>query len=216
MRRLVCRTLEANGYTTLAAESAARGLAMAIDTRPDLLIVDLGLPDLDGTEAIARVRAQSNVPIIVLSARDREQEKIKALDAGADDYLTKPYSTGELLARTRAALRRGQLRENRSTDDVLTAGELTIDLRRHKVMLGSRPIKLTPTEFGVLTVLMRNAGMVVTHRQLLAEVWGSRDEGKQHYARIVMAALRQKIEPDPAMPRYFVTDTGIGYRLVAD
>jgi two-component system, OmpR family, KDP operon response regulator KdpE len=216
IRRLVCQTLESNGYRTVDAESGSRGLQLIATSRPDLVIIDLGLPDIDGAEIITRVRAQSNVPILVLSARDREQEKIKALDAGADDYLTKPYGTGELLARARAALRRGGIRENSPPTAVLVAGELRMDVRRHTVSVGARPVRLTPTEFGVLSLLMRNAGMVVTHRQLLAEVWGSRDPEKLHYARIVMAALRQKIEPDPTMPRYFLTETGVGYRLLAD
>ena len=179
-----------------------------------MILLDLGLPDMDGVEVARRIREWSATPIIVLSARGREQDKILALDAGADDYLTKPFGVGELLARIRVAVRNAS-RVGASAEQVLEAGDLRVDLAARRVSLGGREIHLTRTEFNLLAVLARNAGKVLTHRQLLREVWGP-GATEPHYVRVYMAQLRHKLEPDPAEPKYLLTETGVGYRLRAD
>jgi len=211
IRRFLRTSLTAHGYTIIEAANGNEALLKATDERPDLMILDLGLPDLDGMEVIRRVREWSQVPIIVLSVRGRESDKIAALDAGADDYVTKPFSMGELMARIRAALR------NRLADEVdepvFRNGGLCVDLARRQVHVDNREIKLTPNEYELLRVLVLNAGKVVTHRHLLREVWGPADVDQIHYVRVYVGQLRQKIELDPAQPRFIITEPGVGYRL---
>jgi two-component system KDP operon response regulator KdpE len=178
--------------------------------RPDLIILDLGLPDIDGVEITRRLREWSQTPVIILSVREQEADKISALDAGADDYLTKPFSSGELMARIRVAIRRSSMPEG---EPVLQVGDLQIDLSRHIVSVGEKEIALTPTEYDLLRLLMQNAGKVITHRQLLRNVWGPGYETEPHLLRVNISNLRRKIETDPARPRYIVTEPGVGYRI---
>jgi len=205
--------LVAARYRVVEAENAARGEVEARAHKPDLLLVDLGLPDRDGVELIRRVREFSPVPIIVLSARTTEEQKIAALDAGADDYVTKPFASAELLARVRAALRRGATGEARSAHVVL--GELTVDLGRREV-LGAPDVHLTPLEFRVLESLARHPGAIVKQDALIREVWGPGQVGDSRSLRVCIRNLRTKLEPDPARPRYLVTEAGLGYRLRVD
>ena len=201
-------------HECLVYESASGGEAMQgiVTHRPDVMILDLGLPDMDGIEIIRRVREWSELPIIVLSVREQEQGKIDALDAGADDYLTKPFGTGELMARMRVALRR----VSRTTrEPVVEVDELQIDLGRRLVTAAGMEVQLTPTEYDLLRVLALNAGKVVTHHQLLREVWGMSYEGETHLLRVNISNLRHKIERDPNRPRYILTEPGVGYRLQA-
>jgi two-component system KDP operon response regulator KdpE len=197
------------------AESGTRGATDAGTHKPDLAIVDLGLPDLDGIEVIRRIRAWSPMPIVVLSARAREQAKIEALDAGADDYVTKPFGVGELLARVRVALRHASRSRAGGTTPV-RLGDVELDLERRRVIRAGREIHLTPIEFRLLACLAQHAGLVVTHRQLLREVWGPSHVEHTHYLRIYMKQLREKLEDDPVQPRYLVTESGVGYRLIDD
>ena len=178
--------------------------------RPDIVILDLGLPDIDGIEVTTRLREWSATPVIILSVRNDEAEKIHALDAGADDYLTKPFGVGELLARLRVALRH---RTPESSDATMTAGELAIDMSRRLVTLSGEPVQLTPTEYDLLKVLMTHAGKVLTHRQLLREVWGAAYEAETHLLRVNISNLRRKIEPEPARPQFILNEPGVGYRL---
>ncbi|MBP7935758.1 MAG: response regulator [Phycisphaerae bacterium] len=211
IRRFLRTSLIAHGYTITEAANGNEALLKATDDRPEVMILDLGLPDIDGMEVIRRVREWSQVPIIVLSVRGRESDKIAALDAGADDYVTKPFGMGELLARIRAALR------NRLADEVdepvFRNGGLCVDLARRQVRVDGREIKLTPNEYELLRVLVLNAGKVVTHQHLLREVWGPADVDQTHYVRVYVGQLRQKIEPDPAQPCLIITEPGVGYRL---
>jgi two-component system KDP operon response regulator KdpE len=213
IRRFLRAGLTAQGYALDEVESGQRALAEAAIRPPDLVILDLGLPDMDGVEIVRRLREWSAVPILVLSARPRETDKIGALDAGADDYLTKPFGMGELLARIRVALRHGA-----STGDaaacLFSCGDLQVDLAARRVNRGGSEIHLTPIEYRLLGVLIRHADKVVTHRQLLKEVWGPAFVERTHYLRVHMAALRQKLEADPARPRFLVTEAGVGYRLL--
>ncbi len=202
--------LVARGYEVVLAPDGASGLAMAGQHRPDLVIVDLGLPDIDGVEVVTGIRGWSVVPIIVLSARHAEQAKVNALDAGADDYVTKPFGIDELLARIRAALRRASPEEEAP---VVRTDTLTIDLAGKRVERDGAPVRLTPTEWHVLEVLARNAGKLVSHRQLLHEVWGPGYEQETNYLRVYLAQLRAKLEPDPAHPRHLRTEPGMGYRF---
>jgi two-component system KDP operon response regulator KdpE len=183
---------------------------------PDLVILDLGLPDIDGQEVLRKLREWLRVPIIILSARDQEQQKISSLDNGADDYLTKPFSTGELLARIRVALRHSSGATDSSSAANYECGALKIDFTARKVTVGNVEVHLTPIEYKLLSVLVRNAGKVLTHRQLLNEVWGPQQVRETHYLRVFMANLRRKIEAEPAQPRYLLTEQGIGYRLACD
>src|SRR5438067_13462851 len=193
------------------AETGEAGLIEAATRKPDLVILDLGLPDVDGVDVVIRLREWYTRPIIILSARSNEQEKIKALDAGADDYLTKPFGAGELLARIRAALRRAGRVENGSA---FAVGELTVDLAQRLVRLGTERVQLTPTEYDLLRVLIQHAGKVLTHRQLVREVWGGMCyEDTLHLVRVNISNLRHKLEADPARPRYILTEPGVGYRL---
>jgi len=213
IRRFVQASLESEKLRVLEADTGRRGVSLAASARPDLVIVDLGLPDMDGADVIRQLREWSSVPIIVLSARTREEEKVAALDAGADDYLTKPFGVPELLARIRAQLRR----RSRGTPDEaskLRFGAVEVDFEMRIVQREGRAIHLTPIEYRLLVSLARHAGRVLTHRQLLQEVWGPSRIDSPHYLRIYMGHLRQKLERDPAQPEHIVTETGVGYRLV--
>ena len=212
IRRFVRTALESEGCRVFEAQSGRQGLTEAATRKPDLVILDLGLPDLDGVEFIHDLRAWSVLPIIVLSARTDENDKIAALDAGADDYLTKPFGVGELLARVRAALRRGAT--GTGGEPVIAFGDIRIDLANRNVLRGGAPIHLTPIEYRLLSLLAGNPGKVLTHRQLLRDVWGPSHIEHSHYLRIYMAQLRQKLEADPARPRHFLTEPGVGYRFV--
>jgi two-component system KDP operon response regulator KdpE len=223
IRRFVRAALEDAGWQVFEADTARKGLTVVGTRKPDLLIVDLGLPDGDGTEVIRDVRSWSQVPIVVLSARTEEEDKVAALDAGADDYLTKPFGVGELLARVRANLRRPRSANADGTETVppesealFTFGDVTVDRPARLVRRAGSEVHLTPIEYRLLLVLITNAGRVLTHRQLLREVWGPSHEGQSHYLRIYMGHLRQKLEVDPAQPRHLLTETAVGYRLLKE
>jgi two-component system KDP operon response regulator KdpE len=211
IRRLLRLTLEANAYRVCEAATGQEGLVQAAQCRPEVVLLDLGLPDLDGIEVLKRLREWSRVPVIILSVRDREHDKVGALDAGADDYVTKPFSSGELLARLRAALRHSQ---GQGTESVFRNGALEVDLAARAVRKNGKEVKLTPTEYALLRLFVTHAGKVITHRQLLAEVWGPNARDTQ-YLRVHIAHLRRKIENDPARPELIVTEPSIGYRLLA-
>lgn len=215
IRRFVRTALEAEGCHVFEADTTRQGLVEAGTRKPDLIILDLGLPDRDGVEFIRDLRGWSELPVIVLSARSGEEDKIAALDAGADDYLTKPFGIGELLARVRAALRR---RAKAGGDEAGSAlvdfGGVRLDLVNRVVERDGQPVHLTPIEYRLLTVLVRNAGKVLTHRQILREVWGPSHVESNHYLRIYMGHLRQKLELDPAQPQHVLTETGVGYRFI--
>ncbi len=213
IRRFVHPTLEAHGYKLLEAQTSAEGLQLASQARPDAVLLDLGLPDGDGMEVLARLREWSHVPVIVISARDRETDKIAALDAGADDYLTKPFGTGELLARLRVALRHAAQLQSGKQEPVFQTGGLLIDLEHRRVFVDENEVHLTPIEYRLLAEMARHAGKVLTHRHLLKEVWGHGYETEAHYLRVHMGSLRRKIEENSSRPRYLRTEPGIGYRL---
>ena len=197
-------------YTVLEAATGAEALAVTVSGRPDVIILDLGLPDMDGVEVTRRLREWTQIPIIVVSVRDREEDKIAALDAGADDYLTKPFGAGELMARLRAALRRSALPES---EPVYEAAGLFVDLARRDVMVNGQMVALTPTEYDILRILIQNAGKVLTHQQIVHSVWGTSYEADAHLLRVNISNLRRKIEADPSRPRYIITEPGVGYRL---
>jgi two-component system KDP operon response regulator KdpE len=203
--------LAARKYEVSTAADGASGLAAMARERPDVLILDLGLPDMDGTEVIRGVRGWTSTPIIVLSAWGQESQKVAALDAGADDYVTKPFGMDELLARLRAAVRRASPAPD---EPVVATAEFTVDLARKRVTRGGADVRLTPTEWQLLEVLVRNADRLVTHRQLLSEVWGPGYQTEANYLRVYMANLRRKLEPDPSAPRYLLTEPGMGYRFL--
>ena len=213
IRRFVRASLEAEGWQVFESETMKRGLIEVGTRKPNLIVLDLGLPDGDGMDFIRDVREWSTVPIIVLSARVAETEKIKALDAGADDYLTKPFGSGELLARVRATLRRQRFPSN-NDNGLIQFGDVTVDLRERLVTKAGQHIHLTPTEYRLLSALLNNAGRVITNPQLLREVWGPSHSESGHYLRVYMGHLRQKLEDDPAQPKYLQTETAVGYRLV--
>jgi two-component system KDP operon response regulator KdpE len=215
IRRFLRATLTGQGYRLFEAGTAADGLVEVASRQPDVVIIDLGLPDVDGLEVIRRLREWSKVPVIVLSARGQERDKVGALDAGADDYVSKPFSAGELLARLRVALRHaaGAAHEESAA---FTVGELQVDLLRRHVTVAGSEVRLTPIEYKLLATLVRYAGRVVTHQQLLREVWGPTHDDQSHYVRVYMAHLRHKIEAEPARPRYLLTEPGVGYRLAAE
>lgn len=213
IRRFVRQALEAEGYRVFEAETLQRGLIEAGTRKPDMVILDLGLPDGDGTDFIREVRAWSGMPIVVLSARVEEHDKVAALDAGADDYLSKPFGVGELLARVRAALRR-HARAGEETGPGVQFGDVLVDLANRRVTKGGKETHLTQLEFRLLAVLLSHPGKVLTHRHLLCEVWGPPYVEHSHYLRIYMGHLRQKLEDDPARPRHLITETGIGYRFI--
>lgn len=211
IRRMLRAALEGYGYNIGEAASGREGLSQTSIFHPDVIILDLGLPDLDGIEVIQRLREWTQIPIIVLSVREHEDDKIKALDVGADDYVTKPFSMGELIARLRAAIRRTAKSED---SPIFAFGELSIDLAHRNVTVRGEDIKLTPTEYEVLKYLAQQAGRVVTHRQLLLAVWGSNYQEHSQYLRVYIGQLRHKIETDPSQPAYIITEPGVGYRLI--
>ncbi len=212
MRRLLRLTLEEGGFHVELAESGEEGLRHARTTRPELIVLDLGLPDKDGLDVLKELRGWSKIPILILTVRDTEQDIVSALDAGADDYLTKPFRSGELLARVRASLR--HVNET-SQGAVFKSGSLSVDLGARLVKNHGEVLKLTPIEFSLLSLFVRNAGRVLTHRFILQQVWGPSFEEETQYSRVYVAQLRKKLEKDPANPRLLVTESGIGYRLSA-
>ena len=210
IRRLLKITLEGQRYAVAEASGGQEGLFLAAKVRPDLIILDLGLPDLDGVEVVRQLREWTQTPILILSVREADQDKVAALDAGADDYLTKPFSTEELLARLRVALRHAQPAPDLP---LFTSGELQVDLTRRLVTVRGEPVKLTPTEYALLRLMIQHAGRVLTHRQILKEVWGPAYVDETHYLRVYFAQLRQKLEENPALPQLLLTEPGVGYRL---
>jgi two-component system, OmpR family, KDP operon response regulator KdpE len=215
IRRFLRTGLGSQGFEFLEAETGRQGISEAAARNPDLVILDLGLPDLEGVEVVQRLREWTSLPILILSARSLEGEKIAALDAGADDYLTKPFGMGELLARIRVALRHAA-GTGKDGDSVFSVANLRVDLARRQVLLNERAVHLTPLEYRLLSALVKHAGMVLTHRQLLKEVWGPNHVEDSHYLRIYMAQLRHKLEADPAQPRFLLTEVGVGYRLALE
>ena len=213
IRKFLRTGLEGQGYRCIEAGTAAEGVTQAATRSPDLILLDLGLPDLDGLTVVRQIREWSRIPIIVLTARGQEPDKIGALDAGADDYLTKPFSMPELLARMRVALRHRTPGESDSEPSVIETGALRIDLARRRVSIGGEPVQLTRIEYRLLITLARHAGRVLTHEFLLREVWGPPYTSQSHYLRVYMAQLRHKLEPDPGRPRFLMTETGVGYRM---
>jgi two-component system KDP operon response regulator KdpE len=216
MQRLLRIVLQGHGYRFVESATGQEGLMQAATRMPDIVLLDLGLPDIDGLEVTRRLREWSDVPIIVISAREQEQDKIKALDAGADDYLTKPFGAGELMARIRVAMRHRALREAGQQESVFILGNIRVDLARREVFLNEKEVHLTPIEYKLLTVLIKNAGKVLTHRQLLKEVWGPSYLKETQYLRVYMTQLRHKLEADPARPCFLINEPGIGYRLKLD
>ena len=213
IRRFVRAALEEDGCRVAEAATAAQGLVQVPTLKPALILLDLGLPDRDGVDFISDLRSWSAAPVVVLSARSTEAEKIAALDAGADDYVTKPFSVGELLARVRAALRRRPLAENENA--VFEFGDVCVNPPRRLVTRAQQPVHLTPIEYRLLSLMLMNSGRVMTHRQLLKEIWGPSHVESSHYLRIYVGNLRQKLEADPAQPRHILTETGVGYRFQA-
>jgi two-component system KDP operon response regulator KdpE len=213
IRRLLRVTLEGNGYRVFEAASGQEGLVEAAQRHPDMVVLDLGLPDMDGLAVLKRLREWSEAPVLVLSVREGEEDKVGALDNGADDYMNKPFSTAELLARLRAARRRAQPVADNA---VFHSGPLQVDLSSRLVTVKGKEIKLTPTEYSLLRLLVRSAGKVVTHRQILKEVWGPTYGEQTHYLRVYMAHLREKLEDDPSRPELLLTEPGVGYRMKAE
>jgi two-component system KDP operon response regulator KdpE len=213
IRRFLRSALASEGYRVVESETGSRGAIDAGTHKPDLAIVDLGLPDIDGVQVIRKIRSWSAMPIVVLSARAQERSKIEALDAGADDYVTKPFAVGELLARLRVAMRHA-LRP--ASGKPLRLGKVLVDLEKHRVTRAGAEVHLTALEFRLLASLAKHLGMVATHRELLREVWGPSHVEHTHYLRIYLKQLREKLEEDPVRPKYLLTETGIGYRLMAD
>lgn len=213
MRKVLRATLRARDYSVVEAGTAREGLMQAAGRNPEVILLDLGLPDLDGLDVTRELRRSTSAPIIVISARGQEQDKVSALDLGADDYLTKPFSEAELLARIRVALRHAALPPDGSPEPIFESGDIRVDLVRRVVLRDGEEVHLTPTEYKLLSTLIRNAGRVVTHTQLLKEVWGANYRDHTHYLRVYMGQLRHKLERDPARPRLLTTEPGIGYRL---
>ncbi len=216
MRRFLRITLESHGYRFVDAATAREGLMQAGTRNPDVILLDLGLPDMDGLEVTKRLREWTMTPIIVISAREQEQDKVKALDAGADDYLTKPFSAGELLARIRVALRHASSRNPDQVEPVFVLDTLRVDLSKRQVSIDGKEVHLTPIEYKLLMVLIRHAGKVITHSQLLKDVWGPAHVSEVQYLRVYMTQLRHKLEKDPARPRFLMNEPGVGYRLKFD
>jgi two-component system KDP operon response regulator KdpE len=216
MRRFLRITLQSQGYRLIEATTGQEGLAQAATRNPGLILLDLGLPDLDGLEVTQKLREWTRTPIIVLSAREQERDKVRALDAGADDYLTKPFNAGELLARIRVALRHAARQDTDQNEPVFVLHNLRVDLAQRRVYLDDKEVHLTPIEYKLLTVLIRHAGKVITHRELLKKVWGPAQEDEVQYLRVHMTHLRHKLESDPARPRFLMNEPGIGYRLKYD
>jgi two-component system KDP operon response regulator KdpE len=211
IRRFLRVSLTGHGYTVSEAKNGLSAVDSMVSARPDLVILDMGLPDISGLDVVRQVREWSTVPILILSVRDREIDKVEALDAGADDYLTKPFGLAELLARIRSALRRSSL--IRDTGTVFRCHELTVDLTARSVVMGDKRIQLTPTEYELLKTLVQQAGRVLTHHQILTKVWGEQYAGDAHMLRVNVSNLRRKLEPDPVRPRYLITEPGVGYRF---
>lgn len=211
IRKLLKVALGAHGYDIDEAATGVDGISRAATFKPDILIIDLGLPDIDGKDVVKSVREWSQTPIIVLTARDQEQEKIEALDVGADDYVTKPFSVGELMARMRVSLRRAASSEH---EPVITCGDLVVDLIQRRVTVAEREVKLTPTEYELIKILAQHRGRVLTHKQLLKAVWGTAYNEDTHYIRVYIGQLRRKIEDNPTQPRHIITESGVGYRLM--
>jgi two-component system, OmpR family, KDP operon response regulator KdpE len=216
MRRLLRAALTGHGYRLVEAETGGAGLTQAAARAPELILLDLGLPDMDGLEFTKRLREWARTPVIVLSARGQEKDKVAALDAGADDYLTKPFGVPELLARMRVARRHRELQAAGKEQPAFSLGEIHVDHARRQVLVSGKEAHLTPTEWRLLSALVRHAGKVMTHRQLLNEAWGPAYMSQTQYLRVYMGQLRHKLEPDPARPRYLMTETGVGYRLRVD
>lgn len=214
--RFLRTVLSAPSFKLIEAQSGKEGLAMAASHNPDLILLDLGLPDQDGLNVLKLLREWNAAPVIILSARGQEKDKIAGLDAGADDYLTKPFNTGELQARIRVCLRRRTHSNSEPLETVFTSGGLKVDLEKRQVFADAKEIHLTPLEYKMLTEMVRHAGKVLTHRHLLKAVWGPTHEDEAHYLRILIGQLRKKIESEPARPKYLLTETGIGYRLRSD
>jgi two-component system KDP operon response regulator KdpE len=210
IRRYLRTALTAQGFVVYEASNGQETLNAVVENRPDVIILDLGLPDFDGIEVTRRLREWSQTPIIILSVREAENDKIAALDAGADDYLTKPFGTGELMARMRVVMRR---LAGKSDEPVLQVDDLKMDLSRRIVTVNENQIPLTPTEYEILRLLLQNAGKVITHRQLLRQVWGTAYESEMHMLRVNISNLRRKIEPNPSRPHYLITESGVGYRI---
>ncbi|ESQ76082.1 response regulator [Asticcacaulis sp. AC402] len=213
IRKFLTITLTSHDYTVIPAETGREGVRLATSVKPDAVLLDLGLPDIDGAEVISVLRTWSKMPILIVSARDHEDEKIKAFDLGANDFVTKPFGTGELLARLRAALRDAIV--TIAEDTVVKVGDLCIDLSAHKVTVRDNPVKLSPKEFALLKVLASHAGKLLTHKYLMQKVWGDAHVEDNQYLRIYIAQLRQKLELDPARDQFIVNEPGIGYRLEA-
>jgi two-component system, OmpR family, KDP operon response regulator KdpE len=214
IRRFLRTGLSTQGFTVFEAETGKQGVVEAGVRKPDLIVLDLGLPDMDGVEVIRAIRGWSAVPIIILSARSNEQNKIDALDAGADDYLTKPFGFGELLARIRVALRHStRTADGQDSSDLFISGNLKVDLMNRVVSVDDSEVHLTPIQYRLLAVLVKHAGKVLTHQQILKQVWGPSYQENAHYLRIYMSQLRQKLETDPTQPKYLLTESGVGYRF---
>jgi two-component system, OmpR family, KDP operon response regulator KdpE len=216
IRRFLCATLANHGYQLAEAATGQDGIAQVTQQKPDVVLLDLGLPDIDGLEVTRRLREWTNVPIIVLSARGQERDKVAALEAGADDYLTKPFGVAELMARMRVALRHAARAAQSADEASFSVGQLRVDLVRRQVFVDATEVHLTPIEYTLLITLIRHAGKVVTQGQLLREVWGPGYATEAHYLRVYMGQLRHKLEAEPARPRYLITEPGVGYRLCID
>ncbi len=212
IRRFLRISLEINGYRVSEAASGEEAIVRTAQLRPDAVILDMGLPDMDGLEVLKRLREWTQTPVIILSVRDSDTDKVAALDAGADDYLTKPFSVEELMARIRTAQRHAQPQQDEA---IFTSGRLRVDLTRRLVTVAGEPVKLTPTEYALLRLLIQHAGKVLTHQQILRSVWGPEYVHETHYLRVYFAQLRQKIEANPALPEIILTEPGVGYRLVS-
>jgi len=216
IRRFLRAALGTQGFRLIEAATGEEGLAAAATRQPEIIILDLGLPDMDGLDIIGRVREWSTIPIIILSARGQERDKITALDAGADDYVAKPFGVGELLARMRVAVRHAARGAGDPGESKFSVGDLQVDLAQRQVTLAGQPVHLTPIEYRLLATLVRHAGKLLTHHQLLNEVWGPSHTEQAHYLRVYTGQLRRKLEADPARPRYVLTEPGVGYRLAAE
>ena len=214
IRRFLRASLTDEGYRVVEASSGEEGLRLAVQQPPDLVVLDLGLPGIDGQEVLRQLREWLTAPILILSAREQEKQKIEALDSGADDYVTKPFGVGELLARMRTALRHANRVGSESSE--VSIGDLRVDLAARLVFRGSEPIHLTPLEYKLLTTMLKNSGKVLTHRWLLREVWGPQNSQETHYLRVFVASLRRKLEDDPAQPRFIQTEPGVGYRFAVE
>ena len=216
MRRFLRVSLQSQGYRLVEADTGAEGLSLAAGRQPAVILLDLGLPDMDGLDVTGKLREWTATPIIVISAREQERDKVRALDAGADDYLTKPFGADELLARIRVSLRHVAREQSGREEPMFTSGKLRVDFSKRQVLLNDQDVHLTPIEYRLLSTLIRHADKVITHAQLLREVWGPRQANQVQYLRVYMAQLRQKLEEDPARPTFFINEPGIGYRFKSE